>query len=137
MFGWELGLFNAELEAIGVKLDAATNAQLSVAEATAKEWVLTIGLLIGSDHTCYGKLLEDLENVFMQGRDNYPMSLQQAYSLLVHWKQDTCNIVRLIGGTNDRMAFTNVGSKDLGQSGGNSGTNRGQVKHWLCYNCGA
>ena len=85
---------------------------------------------------CYGKLLEDLEKDFMQGRDNYPTSLQQAYSLLVHWKQDPCNIVRLIGGTNDRMAFTNVGSKDSGQSGGSSGMNQGQVEHWRCYNCG-
>ena len=134
MLSRELGLIDAELEVIGVKADAAMDVQLTTAEATAKEQVLTIGLLIGSDHAHYGMLLEDLENDFTQGQDNYPMSLHQAYSLLVHWKQAPHNIIRLIGGTNDRMAFTNVGSEDLGQSGGNSGTNIGWVKHWWCYN---
>ena len=99
------------MEAVGAKPDEATKAQLTAAEVTAKEWVLAIGLSVGSNHGCYGKLLEDLKNDFTQGQDNYPTSLQQAYSLLVYWKQDPWNIIRLIGGTNDGMAFTNVGSK--------------------------
>ena len=120
-----------------MKLDAAMDAQLTAAEVAAKEHVLAIGLLIGSDRTCYRKLLEDLENNFTQGRDNCPATLQHhAYSLLVHWKQDLHNIVQLIGGTNDGMAFANVGSKDSGWSGGNSGGNRGQGEQRCCYNCG-
>ena len=126
VLGQEPGLIDAELDLIGVKLDDTMDMQLTTAEAAAKECVLMIGLLIGSDRAHHGKLLEDLENNFTQGQDNYPANPQQAYSLLVHWKQDPCNIVRLIGGTNDGMAFTNVGSKDLGWSGGNSGNNRGQ-----------
>jgi DNA primase len=31
------------------------------------------------------------------------------YSLMVHWKQDPRNVVRLIGGINDGVAFTNDG----------------------------
>ena len=116
--GCEPGLINAELVAAGVALDAATEEQLTAAEATAKERVLAIGLLVGSDRGHYGKLLEDLKNDFTQGCDNYLTSLQQAYSLLVHWKQDPHNIVHLIGGTNDGVAFTNVGNEDSGR--GNS-----------------
>ena len=82
--GWELGLINAELDAIGVEPDDAIETELAVTEAAAKEHVLVIGLLIGSNCTCHGKLLEDLENNFTQGQDNYPTNLQQAYSLLVH-----------------------------------------------------
>ena len=123
--GWEPGLIDAKLEAMGVKPDAAMDAQLTAVEAAAKEHLLASGLLIGSDCTCYRKLLEDLENDFTQGQDNYPVNLQQAYSLLVHWKQDPHTIVRLIGGTNNGMAFANVGSEDSGQSGSNSGNNRG------------
>ena len=89
-------------------------------EATAREQVLAISLLVRSDHSHYGKLLEDLENDFTQGHDNYPTSLQQAYSLLVHWKQDPCNIVHLIGRTNHGVAFANIGSETLHWSDNNS-----------------
>ena len=104
-----------ELQAAGMVVDFADEDELAAAEAAARERVLTISLLVGSDHAHYGKLLEDLENDFTQGRDNYPTSLQQAYSLLVHWKQDPQNIVRLIGGTNDGVAFTNIGSETSDQ----------------------
>ena len=57
----------------------------------------------------------------MQGWDNYPSMVQQAYSLLVHWKQDPQNIVRLIGRANDGMVFTNVGTEHLGHNSGNRG----------------
>ena len=93
MLGREPGLVDVELEAMGVKLDTVTDMQLATTEAAAKECVLAIGLLIGSDCAHYRKLLEDLENNFTQGQDNYPVTLQQAYSLLVHWKQDPHNIV--------------------------------------------
>ena len=131
MLGREPGLVDVELEAMGVKLDTVTDMQLATTEAAAKECVLAIGLLIGSDCAHYRKLLEDLENNFTQGQDNYPVTLQQAYSLLVHWKQDPHNIVWLICGTNDRMAFVNVSSEDSAQSGGN----RGWGEQQRCYNC--
>ena len=56
------------------------------------------------------------------------MSLQQAYSLLVIWKQDPHNIVHLIGGANDGVAFTNVRSENSGRSDGNNRTGRGWVE---------
>ena len=59
MLGREPGLVDTELEAVGVKPDEATDAQLATAEAAAKECVLAIGLLIGSDHAHHRKLLED------------------------------------------------------------------------------
>ena len=65
--GQEPGLINAENKAIGVKLDEATKAQLTAAEATAKEWVLAIGLLVSSDCGHYVKLLEDLTKDFTRG----------------------------------------------------------------------
>ena len=112
--GQEPGLTDADLDAIGVKLDDAMDVELAAAEATVKECMLVIGLLIGSDCAHYGKLLEDLENDVTQGQDNYPANLQQNYSLLVHGKQDPHKIVRAIGWTNDGMAFANVGIKDSG-----------------------
>ena len=84
--GKEPGLVNVMLEAAGVKWDEVTGMQLATAKAATKKHVCAIRLLTGNDCTHYGKLLEDLENDFTQGQDNYPAMIQQAYSLLVHWK---------------------------------------------------
>ena len=65
--GWEPGLINTELLAAGVALDATDKEQIAATEATAKEQVLAIRLLVGSDRGHYRKLLEDLENDFTQG----------------------------------------------------------------------
>ena len=67
ILGHEQGLIDAELEAVGVKPDEAIKAHLTAAEAAAKERILAIGLLVSSNHSCYGKLLEDLKNDFTQG----------------------------------------------------------------------
>jgi Zinc knuckle len=67
-----------------------------------------------------------LENDYMQGTNNYHATLQQAYSLLVHWKQDPHIIVRLIGGVNDGIAFMTV-SAEGGHGRGNK---------IMCYHCG-
>ena len=90
------------------------------------ERILACTFLVGSDRTRYGKLLEDLQNDHTQGTDNYPATLQQAYSLLVHWKQDPCNIVHLIGGINDGDAFMTVSME-----GGHERSDWGP----RCYSC--
>ena len=118
--GKEPGLVDDELEADGTDWELATDKELITAKAAAWEHVLAIGFLMGIDWACCGKLLEDLENYFMQGWDNYPPMLQQAYSLLIHWKQDLWNIIWLISGVNDGMAFANVGTKEMGQTSSNS-----------------
>ena len=120
--GREPGLIDMELLAAGVLVDDADEEELTAAEAAARERVLAIRLLVRSDRSRYRKLLEDLENNFTQGRDNYLTSLQQAYSLLVHWKQDPCNIDHLIGGVNDGVAFTNIRNEDLDRSDSNNWT---------------
>jgi hypothetical protein len=104
-------LVDAELTRAGVNRETATPDELEQAEAAVHEQILAVGLLYGSDRTRYGKMLEDLKNDYIQGTDNYPTTLQQAYNLLVHWKQDPRNVMRLIGGVNDGVAFTNVGSE--------------------------
>jgi hypothetical protein len=109
--GQDPGLVDAELTTAGTDRTKATVTQLKTAEAAAREHVLAIGFLYGSDRARYGKLLEDLENSYVQGNDNYPDTLQQAYTLLVHWKQDPKNVVRLVGGVNDGVAFANISSE--------------------------
>jgi hypothetical protein len=98
------GLVDAELIAAGFTTHQEANAtpdQLHDAEDAVRERLLACAFLTGSDRIRYGKLLEDLENDYTQGKNNYPSTLQQAYNLLVHWKQDHRNVTRLIGGTSD------------------------------------
>jgi hypothetical protein len=57
----------------------------------------------------YGKLIEDLENDYTMANDKYPKSMTEAYNLLVYWKQDPRNLMRVLGTSSDGVAFTNVG----------------------------
>lgn len=86
----------------------ATPTQLLAAENYTKEEYLACSFLMGADRHRYGKLLEDLENDFTQRRDNYPKTLVDAYNLLVHWKQDPRNLMRVLGTSSDGVAFANI-----------------------------
>jgi hypothetical protein len=66
-----------------------------------KERYLAVAFLLGSDRSRFGRLLENLENNFLQGQNNYPATVTAAYSLLTNWKQDPRNLMRPIGPVND------------------------------------
>jgi Zinc knuckle len=57
-----------------------------VADAEARS--KAIAFLLGCDRARYGKLIEDLENDFLQGRNNYPKTVVAAYNLITNWKQE-------------------------------------------------
>jgi len=84
----------------------ATAAQLAAANIFSK---IAVGFILGADPARYGKVIEDLENDHTQKQDQFPKTLDEAYSLLVHWKQNPRNIARGLGSSNDGMSFTNVG----------------------------
>jgi hypothetical protein len=88
--------------------DTAPAEQLLAAGKYTKEQYLACAFLMGSDRHGYGKLIEDLENDFTQRPENYPKTLVDAYNLLVHWKQDPRNLMRVLGTNNDGVAFANV-----------------------------
>ena len=53
----------------------------------------------------------------------FPETLQWAYTLLVHWKQDPKNVVHLFGGIGDGLAFLTVGRQP------------GTKKEIMCFKC--
>jgi hypothetical protein len=65
-----------------------------------------IAFLLGCDRSRYGKLVEDLENDFLQGRNNYPTTVVAAYNLLTNWKQE--NRAGWRTPTADGVAFANA-----------------------------
>ena len=85
--------------------------------------------------------MEKIKNDFVQGQDNYPKMLVAAYNLLTNWKQDPCNMVRMVSHVNDGVAFTNVDDRESGtalvNSDGTSKKGHGSNKsHITCHRCG-
>ena len=48
-------------------------------------------MLCGADQERYSKLVEELQNYFTKGRDNYPVKKTEAYNLLVNYKMTHSN----------------------------------------------
>jgi hypothetical protein len=86
----------------------AMAAQLKRLKQRPEEY-LACAFLLASDRKRYGKLIEDLENDHIQKNDKYPKTLVEAYNLLVHWKQDPKNIMRMLGAAVGGVTFANVG----------------------------
>jgi hypothetical protein len=79
--------------------EAAVEAE-TLARSTA------VAFLLGCDRARYGKRIEDVENDFLQGRNNYPMTVAAAYNVVTNWKQE--NRFGWRAPTADGVAFANV-----------------------------
>jgi hypothetical protein len=105
--GNEPAIVNEILIAGGIDPDNADQGEIAAAITVAQEKCLASLFLQGADRGRFGKLIEDLKNAYTQGRDNYPKTVQDAYSLLTNWKDK--NSTRTSGPTNDGVSpFTNV-----------------------------
>ena len=85
----------------------ATATQNENAHIKTQEWYYGLDFLMGADHVRFGRYLEDLENDFTQGVDQYPKSRVDAHHVLANWKQVPHNLVRLTSG-NHGVQFTNM-----------------------------
>jgi hypothetical protein len=114
---------NNEIEATGI-LNAvtATTEQKVEASQIARDKYLAVAYIAASDKTHYGKLLEDLENDFTKGTNNYPVNVASAYNLVVNYKNYLKAGGRLINDT-EVVSFANVRRRQV---------DRSKVK---CYNC--
>jgi hypothetical protein len=69
--------------------ETLTDMQLKKVQEDTVARSTAIAFLLGCDRSRYGKLvIEDLENDFLQGRNNYPTTVDAAYNLLTNWKQE-------------------------------------------------
>jgi hypothetical protein len=86
--------------------ETAATDELNAAKEGAIEEYLAMAFIQGADRNRFGKLLEDLENAFTQGNDNYPRTVTGAYAMLTTWKQR--NIVHVLGSGSEGVAFANI-----------------------------
>ena len=56
-------------------------------ETTVRDIYLACAFVISSDLRRYGCLIEELENDYTKGNDNYPRNMVKAYQLLNKYKQ--------------------------------------------------
>ncbi len=124
--GNEEGLIRNEIKKSG--------ADMAVAKKVVRERYLACAFLLGADRNRYGKLVEDIENAHTQGTNRYPTNLNDAYNLLVHWKQNPQNLLRVLGATADGVAFAQVTGSEREQNGVEK---KGRGKdHITCFACG-
>jgi hypothetical protein len=75
-------------EFIPTKLvDGTTAADKKVAQ----DKMMSMMMLSGVDKKCYGKLLEDLNNNYLAGMDNYPSDVDSTVTLLSHYQDYQSN----------------------------------------------
>ena len=60
--------------------------KLKMIETTAREIYLAFAFVINSDLRRYRRLIEELENNYTKGNDNYPRIMVKAYQLLNKYK---------------------------------------------------
>ena len=70
--GEDDGITQKVLESQGIDPNRAMAKQEEQAEEVGKEWCFALAFLMGSDLTCSGCLLENLENEYTQGHNNCP-----------------------------------------------------------------
>ena len=98
-------LVKEQLVKAGVDPDTATDEQRQAAGDAAEENFLATALILFSDKNRYGKLVEDLENSHSMGKSNYPTDLNDAYNMLLNWKQDPKHILKLLKPGQETVAF--------------------------------
>ena len=85
-----------------------TEGQLKEVQEQTTARSTAMAFLLGCDRARYSRLIDDLENDYLQGRYHYPKTVAEAYNLLTNWKQER-NGWRTP--TADGVAFANVDDK--------------------------
>jgi hypothetical protein len=145
-FGVNTGIVDEVLKESNVIPAQATPDEVKDAESKSKERAAAVAFLLGADKKRYGKLVEDLENSFTQGEDRYPKDLTGAYKLMINWKQEHRDVIKMVRAppnANAEVSFTNVGEEEgtAVTDGSNAGvggaftTDGREFPHIRCYNC--
>jgi Zinc knuckle len=120
----------------GINMENSTRADVAQVTKTSQNKYLAVTFILGSDRTRFGKMIEDMENGYLQGHNNFPATLSSAYNLLANWKQDPRNLGRLnINATKDCVAFTSVGEDNTTGTALAQQSSTKDKSHITCYRC--
>ena len=106
----------------------------------ASEALKGCALINQSDKIRYGRLIEELQNYYMKGHNNYPDTLVRAFQMLNeyrHWKPSSnvpeSQSVAFVQKINSSTKPNNSNNNNSGSNGNNTKSNNSKVK---CFNCG-
>jgi hypothetical protein len=94
----------------------------------AQDKFLATAFLNGADHSCYGRLLDRLQNDYLQGQDRYPKTLTNAYDLLTNWKPESQQ--------NDTNASNGLSFTTGSTNPSNNNRRVQRASNITCYRCG-
>ncbi|GAX21402.1 hypothetical protein FisN_28Lu124 [Fistulifera solaris] len=119
-------------EELNVTAETATAEQrLAVSEAATQRY-LAVGFMEGARKDYYGRLLEQMENDYLQSIDRWPKTIQAAYHLLQNWQNSEADRLRITGGR-DGAVFVNVDGDSESEPDVVLATT--ESKH-ACFKCG-
>jgi hypothetical protein len=86
-----------------------TAEQLAGARKKIQNKTIAYGILVRSDRSRYGKLIEEIENDFVKGNNDYPETPTEAYNLLVNYRSYNNQKRPINQGGLDHVAFLTEG----------------------------
>jgi len=104
-----------------------TEVQYQQARERILDKKIAYSLLVRADRNRFGKLIEEVENSYLKGNNDYPTTPMEAYNLLVNYKNYNSNKRGVPDGGLDQVAFMTVGKKLRPD---------GKFPHIKCFKCG-
>jgi len=105
-----------------------TAEQLAGAKTRIENKTIAYGILARADRSRYGKLIEEVENDFLKGNNDYPETPTEAYNLLVNYRNYvTVNKRNAAKSGLDHVAFVTDGKRQRGDDK--------QYPHIKCFKC--
>jgi len=99
-------------EELPQRATAYTDQEIKETKEKIHNKTVAYGLLVRADRERYGKLIEEIENDFLKGHDDYPKTPTEAYNLLVNYQNHvTVNKRNLSQSGLDQVAFVTDGKK--------------------------
>jgi len=95
----------SELTALSLTFQTATKEQITQAKQSVRDNLLVVCYLMCVDWSRFGKLLEDTENAYLVGVDQFSKSVNDAHHCVTNWSNDPRNVMNIIGPTNDGLSF--------------------------------
>jgi hypothetical protein len=83
--GYDPGVYTDYLERNGLDESQFTKDEVIKHKATAVQKYVATVFILRADRSRYRKLIEDVENDNLKGRDDYPRTIHDSYSILSYW----------------------------------------------------
>ena len=107
-----------------------TAEQLAGARKKIQNKTIAYGILVRADRSRYGKLIEEIENDFVKGNNDYPETPTEAYNLLVNYRSYNNQKRPINQGGLDHVAFLTEGKRQRGE-----GNESRYFPHIKCFKC--